>query len=160
MDELLNIMRILRSKNGCKWDRKQTLETLKDCLLEETHEALDAITDSDYTKLEEELGDLLCVVFMLIIIAGEKGYFSKESVFRRAIDTRDQDVGAAVEQRARQGPGAAANIENVLTVLHIREPNEHRSQQSAPAPHQQVIVVTTPHRSVIHSKIPPTLSSE
>lgn len=56
---LVEIMKLLLSPNGCPWDRKQTLETLKPFLIEEAYEVLDAIDSQDRTHHCEELGDLL-----------------------------------------------------------------------------------------------------
>lgn len=84
MDKLLNLMFKLRSKSGCPWDRKQTLESLRRCMLEESHEVIEAITLKDKNKIEEELGDMLVVISMLITIGEEKKMFSKKSILKRA----------------------------------------------------------------------------
>ncbi|MEG0379577.1 MAG: nucleoside triphosphate pyrophosphohydrolase, partial [Eubacterium sp.] len=57
--KLLEIMEVLRKPEGCPWDRKQTHESLKPYLLEETYEVIDAIEEEDVDNLIEELGDLL-----------------------------------------------------------------------------------------------------
>ena len=63
-DELVGLMERLRSEDGCPWDKKQTRESLKPYLLEETYEVLDAIEKDDIDLIVEELGDvLLQVVF-------------------------------------------------------------------------------------------------
>ena len=59
-EELLLIMEILRSPNGCAWDRKQTHQSLIPYLVEETYEVIEAIEATDSKELKEELGDLLC----------------------------------------------------------------------------------------------------
>lgn len=75
IDRLVEIMRILRSPQGCPWDHKQTLVTLKEHLVEESHEVLDAIDSNDRRQLCEELGDLLLqVVFQAQIAAEEKAF--------------------------------------------------------------------------------------
>ena len=64
IDDLLLIMKILRSDCGCPWDREQTHETIKKSLIEETYEVIEAINKDDRELLKEELGDvLLQVVF-------------------------------------------------------------------------------------------------
>lgn len=64
MDDLLEIMQLLRSPEGCPWDREQTHQSIRSNLLEETHEALEAINNNDTDGLLEELGDvLLQIVF-------------------------------------------------------------------------------------------------
>lgn len=75
IERLVEIMRILRSPRGCPWDHKQTLVTLKEHLVEESHEVLDAIDSNDRRQLCEELGDLLLqVVFQAQIAAEEKAF--------------------------------------------------------------------------------------
>jgi len=74
-DALVEIMRRLRSPDGCPWDREQTLQTLRPFLLEETYEALDAIDRGDRNDLREELGDLLFEVVFLARISEEAGDF-------------------------------------------------------------------------------------
>jgi MazG family protein len=76
LTELVEIMRALRSPEGCPWDREQTLESLRPFLLEETYEALEAIDSGDPAALREELGDLLFEVVFLAHIAEEAGQFS------------------------------------------------------------------------------------
>jgi len=80
MKELREIVTVLRSKNGCKWDRAQTLETLKKCLTDETEEVLEAIDHNDHVNLCEELGDLLLQVLLQSEIASENGWFSYDDV--------------------------------------------------------------------------------
>ena len=64
MEDLLEIMRILRSPEGCPWDREQTHKSIRASLIEETYEAVEAIDTEDTELLKEELGDvLLQVVF-------------------------------------------------------------------------------------------------
>lgn len=78
--ELQEIITILRSENGCKWDRAQTLESLKKCLVDETEEVLQAIDNNDKDNLCEELGDVLLQVLMQSEIAKEMGWFTFEDV--------------------------------------------------------------------------------
>lgn len=79
---LLAIMRILRGPDGCPWDHKQTLQTLKEHLVEESHEVLDAIDDGDRSKLCDELGDLLLQVVFQAQICSEEGAFTFDDVAR------------------------------------------------------------------------------
>ena len=64
MEELLEIITVLRSPEGCSWDRAQTHESLKKCLNEESEEVLQAIDKQDDENLCEELGDLLMQVLV------------------------------------------------------------------------------------------------
>ncbi len=73
-------MRILRGPGGCPWDHKQTLSTLKEHLVEESHEVLDAIDSGDRAKLKEELGDLLLQVVFQSQLCREEGAFTFDDV--------------------------------------------------------------------------------
>lgn len=89
-DELVEIMAKLRSEAGCPWDRKQTHETLKPYLIEESHEVLEAIDKKDPAHLSEELGDLFLQVLFHAQIAKEKGDFSIEDVLKGLADKLTQ----------------------------------------------------------------------
>lgn len=78
--ELLDIMERLLSEEGCPWDRRQTLETLKSYLLEETYEVLEAMDDQDPDHHREELGDLLFQVVFQAAIRQREGCFSMDDV--------------------------------------------------------------------------------
>jgi tetrapyrrole methylase family protein/MazG family protein len=80
MDNLVNIMQKLRSKEGCPWDKKQTHQSLKPYLIEECYEVLEAIEEEDVDLLEEELGDLLLQIVFHCEIARESGYFDIKDV--------------------------------------------------------------------------------
>ena len=82
MEELLEITTILRSPEGCSWDRAQTHESLKTCLEEETGEVLQAVERKDDENLCEELGDLLLQVLLHSEIARERGAFSFQDVIQ------------------------------------------------------------------------------
>ena len=70
------------SPDGCPWDRKQTHETLKKYLLEETQEALDAIDNRDDENLCEELGDVMLQIVLHAQIGDEDGTFDIGDVLR------------------------------------------------------------------------------
>ena len=72
LERLIEIIEILRSENGCKWDREQTHATLRRNMLEEAYEAVDAIDDNDAKHLKEELGDVLLQVVLHAQIAKEE----------------------------------------------------------------------------------------
>ncbi len=79
-EDLLEIMRLLRSESGCPWDREQNHESLKKYLIEETYEVLEAIDLKDKDKLCEELGDVLLQVVFHAQVALEEKTFSMEDV--------------------------------------------------------------------------------
>jgi tetrapyrrole methylase family protein/MazG family protein len=73
--DLLRIMEILRSGEGCPWDRQQTHASIRHNLIEETYEAAEAIDDGDTEALCEELGDVLMQIVFHCQIEKEKGSF-------------------------------------------------------------------------------------
>ena len=80
MDELVEIVEVLRSPDGCEWDRAQDFNSMKKCLKDETEEVLSAIDNKDYKNLQEELGDVLLQVVMNSQIAKEQGLFDFNDV--------------------------------------------------------------------------------
>lgn len=79
-DKLIDIVKKLRAPDGCPWDRKQTLYSLKDALLEETCELIDALDNKDIENIKEELGDVLLHVVFHSQTACEDGLFNIEDV--------------------------------------------------------------------------------
>lgn len=75
INDLLEIMRILRSENGCPWDREQDHKSIRKDFLEETYEVVEAIDTEDSELLLEELGDVLLQVVFHSRIEEEKGGF-------------------------------------------------------------------------------------
>jgi MazG family protein len=75
---LVNIMDELREK--CPWDRKQTIQTLRQMTIEETYELADAITEEDWAGIREELGDLLLHVLFYSRIGKEQQKFELHEV--------------------------------------------------------------------------------
>ena len=68
LEELVEVIRVLRSENGCPWDREQTHSSLRPNMLEEAYEAVDAIDENDLPHLREELGDVLLQVLLHSLI--------------------------------------------------------------------------------------------
>lgn len=83
-EDFLEIIKTLRSENGCPWDREQTHESLRPCMMEEAAEVIAAIRIYNQTgnaeNLREELGDVLLQVVMHARIAEEEGLFTMEDV--------------------------------------------------------------------------------
>jgi len=73
--DLVRIMEILRSPGGCPWDREQDHMSLRECLLEEAYEVLEAIEEEDPDMLCEELGDLMLQAVFHAQMASEHGAF-------------------------------------------------------------------------------------
>lgn len=77
-DDLVEIVHILRDE--CPWDRKQTHKSIKDNLIEEAYEAVEAIDDEDFEELEKELGDVLLHVVFHSRMAEQTNTFSIDDV--------------------------------------------------------------------------------
>jgi tetrapyrrole methylase family protein/MazG family protein len=79
---LVEIIARLRSPEGCPWDRKQTHRSIRDSLLEECYEALEALDSGDLATIREELGDLLLQIVLHSQIARDLGEFDISDVIR------------------------------------------------------------------------------
>jgi tetrapyrrole methylase family protein/MazG family protein len=80
-ETLTRIVARLRAPGGCPWDREQTPQSLRNSVLEEAYEVVEAIDSEDYAALAEELGDLLLIVSMQAQLAEEAGDFTIEDVY-------------------------------------------------------------------------------
>lgn len=80
IDTLRDIMALLRSEEGCPWDREQTHSSIRKDFIEETYEVIEAIDKNDSTHLREELGDVLLQVVFHSQIEDEKGSFTFDDV--------------------------------------------------------------------------------
>lgn len=76
LNELLETIERLLAPDGCPWDREQTLQSMRSSLVEETYETIEAIDLDDNRLIEEELGDMLFLVFFLARLAEKEGRFS------------------------------------------------------------------------------------
>ena len=83
-ERLVSIMGELREK--CPWDKKQTIHSLRQMTLEETYELTDAITDTDWKSIKEELGDLLLHIVFYTKIGTEQNEFTLEEVINGISD--------------------------------------------------------------------------
>lgn len=102
------IITILRSPEGCPWDREQTHDTLKKYVLEEAHELVEAIEQEDDDAIIEELGDVLLQVFLHARIGEDDGYFALEDIL--------QSIGDKMIRRHPHvfGEGLAENADAVV----------------------------------------------
>ena len=80
MEKAAAIMRLLRSEEGCPWDREQDFDSIKRHTLEEVYEVFDAIERRSWVELRDELGDLLLQVLFYAQMAEEAGYFTLRDV--------------------------------------------------------------------------------
>lgn len=79
-NDLVDIMKILRSPDGCPWDRVQTHESIRQNFIEETYEAIEAIDTNDKELLKEELGDVMMQVVFHALMEEEAGVFDINDV--------------------------------------------------------------------------------
>lgn len=79
-EKLVNVMFTLRSEDGCKWDRAQTIKDLKQYLIEECYELLQTLDHEDKQGMREELGDLLFEVVFLSQVMQEQNAFTLREV--------------------------------------------------------------------------------
>jgi tetrapyrrole methylase family protein / MazG family protein len=86
LKKLVDLMATLRGPEGCPWDLKQTTESLKPFLIEETYEVVDALDEGDPHKVKEELGDLLFQIVFHARLAEEQGDFSLEDVIETNLE--------------------------------------------------------------------------
>ena len=103
-DEFVKIIETLRSENGCPWDKEQTHESLRACMMEEAAELLGAIRIYQKTgnaeNMQEELGDILLQAVMHSVIASEEGLF-----------TIDDVILGISEKMIRRHPHVSANAD-------------------------------------------------
>ena len=119
--DLVEIIAALRAPGGCPWDIKQTHQSLKECLVEESGEVIDAIDNDDDENLCEELGDVLLQVVMHAQIAAERGSF-----------TIDDVVQGVSEKMIRRHPNVFANVNRAagveLTITMESFGTEHKNR--------------------------------
>lgn len=109
MQDLLNIMKILRAPGGCPWDAEQTHQSIKKNLIEETYEVVEAINKEDNILLCEELGDLLMQVVFHAQMEEETGAF-------RFNDVTDGVCKKLIERHPHIfGEVSVSGVDDVLT---------------------------------------------
>jgi len=84
--EVMEVIRTLRSPEGCPWDRKQTPAMVKNYITEELYELLDAIDSDDSVHIAEETGDVLFLLLFLARMYEEQGSFSVADSLERIRD--------------------------------------------------------------------------
>ena len=132
---LHRIMTRLRDpEKGCPWDREQTLESLKPCVLEETYELLAAMDrPEDKANHIEELGDVLLQVMFQCVMAEQEGRFTFDDVANAISDKlvhRHPHVFGSVE--AKDSTEVLRNWEAIKQLEHKRE-KRHSALDGVPA---------------------------
>lgn len=123
-DALVEIIARLRRPDGCPWDREQTHLTVKNNLLEEAYEVVEAIDEGDTQKLCEELGDLLMQVVFHAQIATEDGNFTMDDAVRR--------INEKLVRRHPHvfGEGQARDADEVITTWERIKREEGKGSES------------------------------
>ena len=80
IEDLLQIMQVLRSENGCPWDKEQTHQSIRQDFLEECYEAVEAIEADSVPMMREELGDVLLQVVFHCQIEAEQSHFTFDDI--------------------------------------------------------------------------------
>ena len=123
LDRFINIVRELRSENGCPWDKEQSPDSLKRYLLEETQETIEAINNNNQQHIKDELGDILYVIVLLAQIHNEVNAFDIGDV-----------IDSITDKMIRRHPHVF-NDEKIETVAELRKKwleikNMEKSQDS------------------------------
>src|SRR5947207_3125413 len=123
--DLVELMRRLRSPDGCPWDREQTYTTLAPMLVEEAYEAFEAVEAANAGRaleLRNELGDLLFQVVFYAQVAAERGDFAIDDV-----------TNAVHEKMVRRHPHvfADAKADNATEVLRSWEAIKAEEKRAA-----------------------------
>lgn len=135
INELLQIMQVLRSENGCPWDKEQTHASIRQDLLEECYEAVEAIDCDSVPMMREELGDVLLQVVFHCQIEAEQSHFTFEDicdelcrklvvrhphVFGQVQVSSSEDVlrnWDAIKQETKQQSTASETLDSVCKAL-------------------------------------------
>ena len=80
INDLVQLIKVLRAPGGCPWDRKQTHTSIRKNFIEETYEVIEAINKDDTDLLREELGDVLLQIMLHVEMEREKGTFDFDDV--------------------------------------------------------------------------------
>ena len=76
VSDIAELVEILRSEDGCAWDREQTHASIRNAMIEETYEFIEGLDADDKELMQEELGDVIFQVFFHARIAEENGRFN------------------------------------------------------------------------------------
>lgn len=100
-------MSTLRSRQGCPWDRAQSLSSLKKHLIEEAYEVCDAIDAKDARRLKDELGDLLFLILFHAQVSRERGTFDINEIVRSSYKKMLRRHPHVFGKRKARGPDEA-----------------------------------------------------
>jgi len=153
----------LRGADGCPWDRAQDYDSVKGLLLEEAYEVVDAVTERDFSALEDELGDLLFQVVFYSRLAEEEKRFSidevVESVYAKLVRRHPHVFGDVVART----PEEALKSWNAVKASEREAGSKSRARRLAQEGSTGVSRVAEPgrdaHATSLLDGIPPALPS-
>jgi MazG family protein len=126
---LVELVRVLRSPDGCPWDRAQTLQTLRPFVLEETYEVLEALDRDDRVALCEELGDFIFEGVLLAQLCTEEHQFtvadSLRSISDKLIRRHPHVFAPAGHDQPHDGPPPTTTPADVLERWEALKAKEH-----------------------------------
>lgn len=127
MEDLIRITALLRAPGGCPWDREQTHQSVRKCVIEEAYEVAEAIDMASDAMLKEELGDLLFQAVFHAQIAQEAGRFTMEDVI--------SDVAKKMVERHPHvfGEVIATDTESALSTWDSAKRKEKQHKDTAQA---------------------------
>ena len=121
-DRLVQTVKILRSKDGCDWDKAQTSDSLIPYFIEEVYELIDSIDKKDNKNTKEELGDVLLHLVFQAQISNEKGSYTIKDVLE-SINTKLIDRHPYVFNDSSKSVSAKTNWESQK---HLEKKRESR----------------------------------
>ena len=132
VDDLLEIIKVLRAPGGCPWDAEQTHTSIKKNFIEETYEVVEAINKNNSDMLREELGDVLLQIVMHTEMEREQGGFCFEDVVdevvKKLVARHPHVFGDVVAENSSQALESWNEAKSRLK----GEKNKTQSMQSVP----------------------------
>ncbi|MHB1484528.1 MAG: nucleoside triphosphate pyrophosphohydrolase [Saccharofermentanales bacterium] len=122
IEDLLALMEYLRGENGCPWDKEQTHKSIRNNVIEEAYEVVDAIDDGDPDRLADELGDLLLQVIFHSQISRESGEFD----FSEVADHLSRKLISRHTHIFGENPEQADSAEMVLEIWNKNKKKEKK----------------------------------
>ncbi len=160
---LQHIVARLRAPDGCPWDRKQTHASLRDAIIDEAYEIVDAIDASDDANLAEELGDLFLLIAMHAQMAEEAGTFTLEDVYSgiaTKIVRRHPHVFGDADAREA---GDVVGLWNEIKAQEKAEAPDRPSKAADGQPHSMPALIRAPKvlaRHQLHIEADPSTPEE
>lgn len=128
--KLVDIMETLRSKDGCPWDKEQTHESLKACLIEEVYEIVDAVDSRDPEQLKEELADLFFLIIFFCKIADDSRHFDINNVLEACLDKMTRRHPHVFGDKTAGDAGEALKQWNEIKKKETRQEGKNNENRS------------------------------